>query len=115
MRAGRLRHRVSLYRPTTATANEYGETVGEPEKVRSNAIDGDYWAEIAPASGGETQSGDQTQASVSHTIRLRYDPNLRPLPSWKVVYHARSFEVLSWVLVDERNREILISAREMVK
>lgn len=115
MRAGRLRHRVAIYKPASNTPNEYGETLAVPsERVLSNALDGNFWASVEPASGTETDNSKQTQGAVTHNIRMRYDATLRPSPSWKIVYNARDFEVLSWILVDERNREIVISAREMV-
>ena len=115
MRAGRLRHRVAIYEPASNTPNEYGETLADPpSRVLSNAIDGNFWASVEPASGTETESGKQTQGAATHNIRMRYDATLRPSPSWRIVYNARNFEVLSWILVDERNREVVIAAREMV-
>lgn len=115
MRAGTLRHRVALYRPPLdQERNVYGEPTSEPVEIRSSAVDGKWWADITPVGGGEVESGGQVRATVSHQIRMRWVATLNPSPGWEAVYNARTFRFTSVVTVDERFKEVLISATEMV-
>lgn len=114
MRAGRLRHRVDLYRPASQAANVYGETRAEPTRVASDAVGGKWWADITPLGGSEFEDGKQVRTAISHQIRMRWHQLLNIGPGWRIVYNARNFEVSSVVTVEERNREVLIAAREMI-
>lgn len=107
-------HRIDLYRPTTQTANILGETAGPPERVRSESPDGSWWAEVKPVGGSEGESSRQVQGVVSHEIRMRWHPHLNISPAWSAEFKARRLEFVSVVNVDERNKEVLIAAREMV-
>jgi len=114
MRAGRMRHQIELYRPASQTANPYGETQAEPERVASESPGGFWWCEVTPVGGVEFENGRQTQAAVTHQIRMRHHPLLNVTPGWRIEFKARRLEVTAVVNVEERNREVLITAREMV-
>lgn len=115
MRAGTLRHRVTLKRPIPVTTNIYGEKVGDThEPVASGMPGGTFFAEILPQAGTEVESSRQVQGMVSHRIRMRFIPGLNVGAQWIVEYQARRFEVVSVVDIDERKKEVSIAAREMV-
>lgn len=113
VRAGQLRHRITLKRPATQTANAYGETIDDPDIVMSQSVGGQWWAEVTPLTGSELESARQVQSNVTHQIRMRHQAGLDIDARWRVVYNARDFEVLSVVTVQERFTELLILAREM--
>jgi len=54
----------------------------------------------------------QISAEVSHKIRMRYIAGL--LPTMKIAWGAREFEIISIINVQERNNEIVIMATEDV-
>jgi head-tail adaptor len=114
MRAGRLRHRVTLKQPATQTANAANEAIGTPATVSSAAGDGKWAADVRPLSGTEGESGRQVQAGVTHEIRMRYSPGTAIVPTWLVVHDSRDLEVVSVLNVNERDHELILLAREMV-
>lgn len=106
MRAGQLRHRVTIqYR--TETQNATGEVTWTWSDLAT------VWASIEPISGREFFSSQQVQSSVTTRIRVRHrtdvnakmrvkytrDPSSSPL---KVAYYA----IEAVIPVQERHREV---------
>lgn len=101
MRAGRLRHRLAIYRPTKSAGVSGAETL--------NLI-GSFPAEIAPISGKEYVALGGTTDSVTHKITMRY---LHNITTACVGYYAgRRFDFKQVISPDERRRELQIMAVE---
>jgi SPP1 family predicted phage head-tail adaptor len=105
MRAGRLRHKVSV-QSRSQSLNSYGE----PSNSFSQVTDGSVWASIEPLTGGENPTGDSREAVVSHKIVMRYMENVSP--TYRIVFGSRVFDVVSVINKDERNIGLELMCRE---
>ena len=105
MRSGPLRHWVTI-RTYTKSRDSYGA------EVETWADFADTWASVEPLIGREYMAAKQVSAEVSHKIRMRYIAGL--LPTMKIAWGAREFEIVSILNVQERNMEIVIMATEDV-
>lgn len=105
MRSGPLRHWVTI-RTYTKSRDSYGA------EVETWADFADTWASVEPLIGREYMAAKQISAEVSHKIRMRYIAGL--LPTMKIAWGAREFEIVSILNVQERNTEIVIMATEDV-
>lgn len=104
MKAGRLRHRITLERETV-TKNQFGEEVPEwaPYATR--------WAEVRPQGGKEFWAAQQVIDDLSHEVRLRYMPGIQAKD--RLIYDGRVFDIVSPpVNVGERDRELVLMCRE---
>jgi SPP1 family predicted phage head-tail adaptor len=88
MRAGKLRHRVTLQSPTGSR-----DAVGERVTTWTNVAE-DVPAEIEPISGREQFLAAQRQATTSHIVRLRYASMWAAMDaSWRVLFGSRVFTI----------------------
>lgn len=95
MRAGLLRHPVTIFR-TTVTVDDGGvpsETHAEVE---------DAWISIEPLRGTEAVEAKQLNATVSHKVRKRHGETITP-DCW-FAHDGRTFNVVAVRNVDERDR-----------
>lgn len=108
MRAGELRHRITIQKPTTSRS-----TSGQENITWSTLIT--IWGAIWPLRGREYMDAQQIQSAVTHKIRIRR------LPSNKVddfdekcrlIFGSRTFQIISIIRPDERNIYYEIMARE---
>lgn len=106
MRAGKLRTPVCIVRPLGHESFGVGEqTYVEVRKC---------FAAIEPLSGGERINGQQLQQATTHRITLRVSPSA-PIDSTCVVEsQGRRFEIRSVIDVNERRRELVLLADEVV-
>lgn len=110
MRAGLLRHRVTLRRP--AGAGDARSATGQPSAAP--VVIGTRWASVEPLTGTERFTAQQMSASVSHRVRLRYaDDVVKPL---EVVHDSRVLDVEAVLDTGGRGRELelLCSERQPV-
>lgn len=105
MRAGRLRHEITIQEPT-ATQNAVGEETlswSDYATVR---------ASVEPMSGREYWNSKQVQSEITHEIRIRYYPGVTS--EMRVSWGNRVFEIESVINVNERNREMILMCKEAV-
>jgi SPP1 family predicted phage head-tail adaptor len=69
-------------------------------------------AYIKPLSGREAVQAERIQASVTHRFAMRYKAGI--LPSDRIVYAGRVFNIRAVINVEERNRWLEIVADEGV-
>ena len=98
MRAGRLRHRVILLKPTDQL-DEYNE----------RAVDGffeaaQFWAEIVDLSGTEPLEADKLSPSVSTQIVARYRDDVSPQD--RLQHGGDIYDIVS--ITDPTGRRIMI-------
>jgi head-tail adaptor len=100
----KYRHRLTLYRPAPAVSDfVIGE--GEPEQVAQ------LWAGIETNGGSEGRQGEGTQGRESVSIRFRWTPTIAEINSnWWVERDGKRFDFVSVANIDERNREVLVTA-----
>jgi len=110
MRAGKLRHQVSLYSAPAANAPDaLGDVSGDYVLV-----DGGLWVSIEPGSGREFWMAQGTRADLTHVISMRFRGDVGP--RWRIVwndgYRIRTFELGPPLVTDERFFEMVFTALE---
>jgi SPP1 family predicted phage head-tail adaptor len=105
IRAGRLRHRVTIER-TVETVNAVGGV------TRSWTAIARRYAGIEPVSGREFVNADQTNSTVTHRIMLRADGQLTLTPKDRIVFGTRVFGIESVMDRDERGKVLEVMASE---
>lgn len=107
MQAGRLRELVTI-QEQTVIRNSFGEeavTWVEIAKV---------WASVLPGGSGERFLGgaSREQATVSHTVRIRYRGGL--VPKMRLLWEGRLLDIESIIDPDGRRRELVLLCHEVV-
>ena len=105
MRAGPMRHRVTLQQPVVAL-DSYGEPVATWTTVD------EVWAKVAPLAGREFVQVQGTQAEVTTRVVMRYRSDLEP--KWRLVYTSHTYDVQAVINVGELNRELEVMCREVL-
>jgi SPP1 family predicted phage head-tail adaptor len=84
---------------TVQTPTEGTNSIGEPELTWSTFAT--RRIAILPLSGTETISAMANEGSVTHRVRMRYTPGLKP--KMRILADGRTFEIMSAV---ERGRRV---------
>ena len=108
MRAGRLRHKVTLMTPANTVTD-----LGEIETGYTN--EGTFYAEVISKVGGEFTADNATNSTTNYTIYMRYnstDFNFVQADSF-LVFGDRVLRILSSAMADHRNRMVVIQADEI--
>lgn len=98
MRAGPLRHRVTL-----ESGSETQDSAGGI--VLSFTTVATVWASVEPVRGKEYFAAQQVASDVTHLVRLRRQPGISPTTKWRVIFNGRKFDIESVIEVLERRRE----------
>jgi len=106
MRAGRLRHRVTLQKLSL-----YQDTTGAKINRYTNVIT--VWAEINPFKGKEFFDSHKEIGEITHKIIIRYYEGINR--DWRIKFGNRTFNVLSVINTGERNLYIEIICKELLK
>ncbi len=104
MRAGELRHQITLQSPSK-TQNTFGE------EVITYSTAATAWAHIETLSESEYLDQQRAGASLTHKVTIRNRSDVEP--TWRVVWDARTFEI-SAVLSDNLGREMTLMCSEVV-
>lgn len=107
MRAGKLRHLVTINRYTPTTSAVTGEKL-----AGYTAATPQVWAEIVPLSGRELLNAQQIVTDSTHQIRMRYTANVSHRD--QILFNGRTFEIDAMNNTDERNIELVMLAHEAV-
>lgn len=106
MRAGKLRHRITIKQRTLAAADAYGYQ--EPSLSAFATL----WASVEPISGREFDFAKSFAASVSHKMTMRHYPGITSL--MLVSFKSRAFAINAVLNPEERNRETVLMCTEIV-
>ncbi len=107
MRAGRLRHRLSLQSPTFTNTS-----VGTVVTTWPTAAT--IWGSIEPLRGREFYDSALINSDVTSRIVIRYTSDIEP--NYRIVFGTRTFLIDSIIDVEERNIEMhLMVIEEVVK
>lgn len=107
MRAGLLRHRVTIER-ATAAQDAYGQSI----KTWTTA--GKRWASIQPVNANERMFARKANEVVSHILQLRWDSDLGVSPTDRVSFDGRTFQIEAVLNLDERRRIMELHCQEVV-
>lgn len=105
MRAGRLRHQVTI-QEKVVVQNDYGEE----EITWSDVVT--LWASIEPLRGQEFTQYRREGAELTTRIVTRHYPGI--VPEMRATEGAHAWDILSVINVDERDRELHLMCRELV-
>lgn len=105
MRAGELRHRVTIQQPVESR-NSFGEVTVTWQDVAT------VWAAIEPLRGREFWEARQTVAEMDVRIRIRYRSGITP--KMRVVWGSKVYDIESVIDVESRRKELHLMCREMV-
>ena len=103
MRAGALRHRITLQIPAL-TRNAMGEY------VPTYADWATVWGSIEPNSGKRFMEALQANSEIQGSVLIRYRDGLRP--DMRIKYGNRILDIISIVHIAERRRDIRIYYKE---
>lgn len=106
--AGRRNRRVTIQARAT-TKGTYGEQADTWTDV------GTWWTEIRGLSGRELTAAQQINTEVTHRLCLPYDALLAnpvEMAKRRAAYGTRIFNIKAAVIVEERNREIVLFCTE---
>ncbi len=107
MKAGDLRHRVTIQ-----TATETTDAYGQP--VQTWGTTGVRFARVEPMEGREQFHGQGVRTDVTHRVTMRKDPALTIRGKQRLLFEGRTLNV-EWAKdLDERGRELVIYATERV-
>jgi SPP1 family predicted phage head-tail adaptor len=108
MRAGTLRHTVTLQSPAGSR-----DAVGERVTTWTNVAEG-VPANIEPISGREQVLAAQLEATTTHIVHLRYASLWAAMDaSWRVLFGSRVFTIDAPPKnVGERNWELVLQCTE---
>lgn len=97
MKAGRLRHRVTIQKPVE-TQNTYGEAEVRWQDVAT------VWASVEPLRGREYLAAKQMVSEVEVRVVIRYMAGITA--KMKVVHGSDEYLIETVINVMERDREI---------
>ena len=105
MRAGTLKHRISIQQKIQ-TSDDMGGYTETWEDLYS------VWAAIWPLSGKEYLASGRKEGEVTHRIRIRYRDGI--LPSHRVKYGSRIFDIRVGLNHEEQNKYLDLMCIEKV-
>lgn len=101
MRSGKLRHVVTIQQRTSGSPQR--TATGQPDTAWATFQAG-VPCSIEPISGREYFTQAQVQGEVTHRLRMRYLAGV--LPSMRVLYGSRVFDIVAVMNLEERNVEM---------
>lgn len=104
MRAGRLRHRITL-QTRSATLDAAGN------RPAAWTDDATVWGAVEPLSGRELIAAQAAQSEVTHKLTLRWRAGVTA--AMRVAFGSRTFEILSLANRDERGAELTLMCKEV--
>lgn len=101
--------KVSVVRTSTGAAgqNEYGE----PDPANDVAVYANVWASIAGINGREYWQAEQVQSKVTTRIELDFLAGIDR--SMRVLYGARTFQIVAVIDVGEMHRTLQLLCEEV--
>lgn len=108
MRAGTLRHRISIQAPAETQDSTGALITTWLELVET-------WAEVLPATGSERwiQNMDERVAERSAQIRLRYRDDVPITEQCRIVWNRHTYNIRSISNRFGRNRELVLLCDEV--
>ena len=104
MRAGRLRHRVTIETP-----NDEASTYGGPKHVWVPVAT--VWASVEPLQGREFMAARAANAETTHRVGMRYRGGVTA--KQRINFDGRILEIESVMNRDERNAELQLMCKEV--
>jgi SPP1 family predicted phage head-tail adaptor len=107
MRAGELRHRVSLQSPTY-TRDDGGQTL-----LSGWTTEATYWARVESFAGREYEDDAAVTSETQLRITLRWPLGETLGSDWRLLFGSRVLQIDSVTNLDERDRTAVLVCREI--
>ena len=105
MRAGELRHRVTIQRQLVPGKDDLNADIIEWADIAT------VWAAVEPLTGREYFAAQQVNAEITVRVRIRYLAGVNS--SMRVKFGARYFYIEAPPInINERNRELVLMCKE---
>jgi SPP1 family predicted phage head-tail adaptor len=108
MRAGKLRHRVTLQSLTAGSPQQTAS--GQPDE--SWADEATIWASVEPLRGRELFAAQEHHSRVEVRIRLRYRAGITA--AMRVSFDGRYYNIVAVLDREERHRELELMCEQGV-
>ena len=108
LRAGTLRHRITLQQRSTAQDSVGGQSVTWSDVAT-------VWASIEPSGGKELMAAQAMNIGIPSTITMRWQSlfsNPKALAAMRVIYGSRLFNIHASNNPEERNRVLVLLCSE---
>lgn len=111
MRAGDLRHRITIQAQNSTTANPFCSSDGNGNWTTVAKM----WAQISPITGKEVYQVGSQNMKVSHKITIRYPGQKVTISAgYRVLYKSHVYQLQTGLInPDERNIELQLFAYEL--
>lgn len=97
--------------PFTLTTKTIGsDSWGQHQET--DVSSGLVWGNLKPATGAEAEDFGQVSNTVTHVMECRYQSNL--INNCRLTYNSRTFEIVSVLNLEERNREMKLALTEIL-
>lgn len=107
MRAGKLRHEVTLSSAPSGTSGQ--DEYGQPATTFTTYTT--TYARIRPLRGDELMLAQQVHAELTHEVTLRHNSNVTNTD--RITFGSRTLEVVGIVDMEEKGRELRLSCKEV--
>ncbi len=104
MRAGELRHRVTIQQKSVVRG-----TYGEEDVAWTDVAT--VWGSVEPLQGREFIEAKQTQAEITTRIRIRYRSGISP--EMRAVWDGHIYDIEAVIDVGGRKRELQLMCTEV--
>lgn len=104
MRAGKLRHRITL-QAKTATTDAYGGPIEVWTDVATNIP-----ASVEPLSGRELVNAQTVNAEITTRITMRYRAGV--IAANRITFEGKFYNILSVIDEEMKHRQLVIMASE---
>lgn len=106
MRAGDLRHRITLQRLEMVQ-----DSYGQPTETWSDVVI--VWAAVNPISGREFFQAETINSEVTHKILIRYRQGIEP--AMRIKFKDRIFTIISVINFQEKNEALQLMCKELIE
>ena len=104
MRAGLLRHRVTIQNLTT-TQDSFGDVVEDWSNFAT------VWAQVEDLSGREFFAAVQVNSEIKTRARIRYMEGIKP--TMRILHGTRTLEIIAPIDPDGKRRMLELLCREV--
>ena len=104
MKAGQLRHRITIQSYTTT--NTHGEITKTWSTFKT------VWARIEPITGREWLESGIVEAEVTHRVTIRYLANVKP--QMRIYYDSKYYDIMYIENTEMRDRQMILMCKENV-
>jgi SPP1 family predicted phage head-tail adaptor len=105
MNPSRLNKRISII-GQSSSQNSYGETIGAPPVIAT------VWANVRTLTGKALFQANQVHAEITVKAIIRYRKDIKS--NMQIQFGSRTFEIISAVNMNEENRYLELSCKEMI-